>query len=116
MQEFICAKLLLGADGGKTAEFGNTQTRVGNSFWQRTRRCVRRPRKGRSLYNPADYPPLEYVEQQFTFIWQYISFGVPDQLREISTKIWQDEREKAAEVMAEAGRDQQVLHRRWPSW
>jgi hypothetical protein len=64
----------------------------------------------RSLYNPADYPPLEYVAQQFTLIWQYISFGVPDQLREISTKIWHDEREKAAEMMAEAGREiQQVL-------
>ncbi len=64
----------------------------------------------RSLYNPADYPPLEHVAQQFTFTWQYISFGVPDQLREISTRIWQDEREKAAQVMAEAGREiQQVL-------
>ena len=64
----------------------------------------------RSLYNPADYPPLEHVAQQFTFTWQYISFGVPDQLREISTKIWQDEREKAAQVMADAGREiQQVL-------
>ena len=64
----------------------------------------------RSLHNPADYPPLEYVAQQFTLIWQYISFGVPDQLREISTKIWHDEREKAAEMMAEAGREiQQVL-------
>jgi hypothetical protein len=50
------------------------------------------------------------VEDQFSFIWQYISFGVPEQLREISTKIWQDEREKAAEMMAEAGREiQQVL-------
>ena len=64
----------------------------------------------RSLYNPGDYPPVDHVAQQFTFTWQYISFGVPDQLREISTKIWQDEREKAAQVMAEAGREiQQVL-------
>jgi hypothetical protein len=64
----------------------------------------------RSLYNPSDYPPAEYVEQQFSLTWQYISFGVPDQLREISTKIWHDEREKAALVMAEAGREiQQVL-------
>ncbi|MBY0502730.1 MAG: hypothetical protein K2X03_02390 [Bryobacteraceae bacterium] len=64
----------------------------------------------RSLYNPADYPPCQYVQQQFTFTWQYISFGVPEQLREISTKIWHDEREKAAVMMAEAGREiQQVL-------
>ena len=72
--------------------------------------CQEAAQRLRSLYNPADYPPLEYVAQQFTFTWQYISFGVPDQLREISTKIWQDEREKAAQVMAEAGREiQQVL-------
>lgn len=72
--------------------------------------CQEAAKRLRSLYNPADYPPLENVAQQFTFTWQYISFGVPDQLREISTKIWQDEREKAAQVMAEAGREiQQVL-------
>jgi len=72
--------------------------------------CQEAGKRLRSLYNPTDYPPVEYVTQQFTFNWQYISFGVPDQLREISTKIWQDEREKAAQVMAEAGQEiQQVL-------
>jgi hypothetical protein len=72
--------------------------------------CQEAAKRLRSLYNPADYPPAEYVEGQFSFVWQYISFGVPDQLREISTKIWHDEREKAAEMMAEAGREiQQVL-------
>ena len=72
--------------------------------------CQEAAKRLRSLYNPTDYPPLDYVAQQFTLIWQYISFGVPDQLREISTKIWHDEREKAAEMMAEAGREiQQVL-------
>ena len=72
--------------------------------------CQEAAKRLRSLYNPTDYPPLEFVAQQFTLIWQYISFGVPDQLREISTKIWHDEREKAAEMMAEAGREiQQVL-------
>ncbi|MBL0158853.1 MAG: hypothetical protein IPP47_17355 [Bryobacterales bacterium] len=72
--------------------------------------CQEAGKRLRSLYDPTDYPPVEYVEQQFTFNWQYISFGVPDQLREISTKIWQDEREKAAQVMAEAGQEiQQVL-------
>ena len=72
--------------------------------------CQEASQRLRSLYNPSDYPPGDYVAQQFTFSWQYISFGVPDQLREISTRIWQDEREKAAQVMAEAGREiQQVL-------
>lgn len=72
--------------------------------------CQEAAQRLRSLYNPTDYPAADYVAQQFTFNWQYISFGVPDQLREISTKIWQDEREKAAQVMADAGREiQQVL-------
>ncbi len=74
------------------------------------RLCQDAAKRLRALYNPGDYPPVEYVAQQFTFLWQYISFGVPDQLREISTKIWQEEREKAAQVMAEAGHEiQQVL-------
>ncbi len=72
--------------------------------------CQEAAQRLRSLYNPSDYPPVEYVAQQFTFTWQYFVFGVPDQLREISTKIWHDEREKAAQVMADAGREiQQVL-------
>jgi hypothetical protein len=72
--------------------------------------CQEAAQRLRSLYNPGDYPPVDHVAQQFAFTWRYISFGVPDQLREISTRIWQDEREKAAQVMAEAGREiQQVL-------
>ena len=64
----------------------------------------------RTLYNPQDYPPVEYVRGQFGFTWQYVSFGVPEQLREISTRIWEGEREKAAQVMAEAAEEiQQVL-------
>jgi hypothetical protein len=64
----------------------------------------------RALYNPQDYPPIEYVRGQFGFTWQYVSFGVPEQLREISTRIWEGEREKAAQVMAEAAEEiQQVL-------
>lgn len=74
------------------------------------RLCQDAAKRLRSLYNPGDYPPVEHVERQFTFLWQYISFGVPEQLREISTRIWQEEREKAAQVMAEAGHEiQQVL-------
>ena len=64
----------------------------------------------RALYNPQDYPPIEHVRGQFGFTWQYVSFGVPEQLREISTRIWEGEREKAAQVMAEAAEEiQQVL-------
>ena len=61
--------------------------------------CQDAAKRLRGLYNPADYPPGTDVEREFGFCWQYISFGVPDQLREISTKIWHDEREKAAQMM-----------------
>jgi len=56
----------------------------------------------RTLYNPLDYPPVEEVRSEFTCSWQYVSYGVPHQLREVSERMFQDEREKAAERMAEA--------------
>jgi hypothetical protein len=72
--------------------------------------CQEAATRLRTLYNPRDYPPIEYVRQQFGFTWQYVSFGVPEQLREISTRIWEGEREKAAKVMAEASEEiQQVM-------
>jgi hypothetical protein len=56
----------------------------------------------RTLYNPADYPPVHEVRACFTLSWQYISYGVPDQLGEISARIFETEREKAAEAMSQA--------------
>ena len=42
--------------------------------------------------------------------WQYVSFGVPDQLKGISQEVWEQERDKAAQRMAEASSEiQQVL-------
>jgi len=38
----------------------------------------------------------------FTCSWQYVSYGVPDQLREVSEGMFEHEREKAAERIAEA--------------
>lgn len=64
----------------------------------------------RVLYNPADYPPVAFVRSKFTFTWQYLRFGTPGELREISPKIFAREREKAAQKMAEATMEiQQVL-------
>ena len=56
----------------------------------------------RTLYNPADYPPVDEVRACFTLSWQYISYGVPEQLGEISARIFETEREKAAEAMSQA--------------
>jgi hypothetical protein len=56
----------------------------------------------RTLYNPTDYPPVEEVRGCFSLSWQYISYGVPEQLGEISARIFETEREKAAEAMSQA--------------
>lgn len=72
--------------------------------------CQDAARRLRALYNPADYPPAEEVAREFGFSWQYVSFGVPEQLRGISREVFEQEREKAAQRMAEASSEiQQVL-------
>jgi hypothetical protein len=73
--------------------------------------CLDASTRLRGLYNPADYPCPEEVHQQFGFSWRYPSFGVPDQLREISQEVWQQEREKAAQRMAEASSEIQIVLR-----
>jgi len=107
----LCPLPLLESMEAKLREFAGRRSALVDAFLTSyPLLCQSAAARLRSLYNPADYPPAEYVEQQFSLTWQYISFGVPDQLREISTRIWHDEREKAALVMAEAGREiQQVL-------
>ncbi len=74
------------------------------------RLCQEAAGRLRTLYNPLDYPPVEEVRAEFTCSWQYISYGVPHQLREVSERMFQEEREKAAERMSEAYTEvQQVL-------
>jgi hypothetical protein len=72
--------------------------------------CRQISRRLRTLYNPADYPPLDYVQSKFTFGWKYLGFGAPEQLQEVSPRIFAIEREKAAQRMAEVTSEiQQVL-------
>jgi len=72
--------------------------------------CLDAAKRLRGLYNPADYPPVSDVAREFGFSWQYVSFGVPEQLKGISQEVWEQEREKAAQRMAEASCEiQQVL-------
>ncbi len=56
----------------------------------------------RKLYNPLDYPPVDELRTVFSCTWQYVSYGVPDQLRAVSRRIFQEECEKTAHLMAEA--------------
>lgn len=72
--------------------------------------CRQISQRLRTLYNPSDYPPVDYVRSKFSFRWEYLTFGVPGELQEVSRSIFVREREKAARKMAEATREiQQVL-------
>jgi hypothetical protein len=74
------------------------------------RMCQEAVGRLRTLHNPADYPPMEEVRSRFTFSWQYVSYGVPEQLREISARMFQVERDKAVQSMSEACAEvQQVM-------
>src|SRR5436309_11609680 len=73
--------------------------------------CQEAAKRLRGLYNPADYPPVEDVAREFGFSWRYVSFGVPDQLKAISREVWEQEREKAAQRMAEASTEIQTVLR-----
>ena len=66
------------------------------------RLCEEAAARLRTLYNPLDYPPVAEVRSEFTCSWQYVSYGVPHQLREVSERMFQDERDKAAQRMSEA--------------
>src|SRR6266581_5184371 len=73
--------------------------------------CQDAGKRLRGLYNPADYPPVDEVAREFGLSWQYVSFGVPDQLKGISQEVWEQERDKAAQRMAEASSEIQVVLR-----
>ncbi len=74
------------------------------------RLCQEAAGRLRTLYNPTDYLPADEVRSRFTFSWQYVSYGVPEQLREISAQFFQEEREKAVVAMSEARTEiQQVM-------
>jgi hypothetical protein len=73
--------------------------------------CRDAERRLRGLYNPAEYAQVDEIGQEFGFSWQYVSFGVPDQLKGISREVWEQEREKASLRMAEASAEIQVVLR-----
>lgn len=107
----LCPIPLLESVEGKLREFKDCRAELVESFLAAyPALCQDAAQRLRALYNPGDYPPVEEIEKEFGFHWRYVTFGVPDQLKEISTKLWNEEREKAAQVMAEAADEiQQVL-------
>lgn len=55
------------------------------------------------LFNPADYPSIEEIEACFNQEFNYLSFSIPDTLSEISSSIFNRERQKLADKIQEAG-------------
>jgi hypothetical protein len=49
----------------------------------------------RDLFNPADYPSVEVMQDSFRLRWQYISFNTPANLEQINKEIYQEEVAKA---------------------
>ena len=95
----------------KLHEFKDKRGELVESFLSAyPRLCQEAAGRLRTLYNPTDYPPVDEVRSHFTFSWQYVSYGVPEQLREISAHFFQEEREKAVVAMSEACTEiQQVM-------
>ena len=63
------------------------------------------------IYNPADYPELEYMKGKFSFRYQFVSMGVPGQLKELKKSIYRNEQDKARKV-AMAAADEIIQVRR----
>ena len=63
------------------------------------------------LWNAGDYIPATMIADEFKFEWNYVKLGVSDGLKEISTVLWQREKEKAAEKWRTAGDEIQALLR-----
>lgn len=55
-----------------------------------------------ALYNPREYPSVEQVRESFGMEYQFIECGVPGRLRDISTEMFEREREKAERIWVDA--------------
>lgn len=65
-----------------------------------------------SQYRPADYPSIDEVRRRFGFSWRYLPFGQPPpELKGVSQEVWNEERAKAADRMAEATAEIQLVLR-----
>lgn len=73
--------------------------------------CSEAPDRHRALHDPSDFLPLDRVRAAFSFSWRFVSFGVPDKLREIAPDLWDEERNKVAQLMTEAASEAQQVMR-----
>jgi hypothetical protein len=61
-----------------------------------------------SEFNRGDYPLPKYVRAKFGFDYQFTTFGVPGELKEISKEIFRNESKKAQRVMRDASTEAMV--------
>jgi len=73
--------------------------------------CAQAPERHRALHDPRDFPSVAEVRQAFSFYWRYVSFGVPDKLRDIASELWDEERSKAAQLLTNAAEEAQQVMR-----
>jgi Protein of unknown function (DUF3150) len=73
--------------------------------------CAQAPERHRALHDPRDFPSADRVREAFSFFWRYVSFGVPDKLREIAPDLWDEERNKVAQLMTNAAQEAQQVMR-----
>jgi hypothetical protein len=108
----ICPLAMLITVDNRLKQFAEERPRLVEAFVEvYPALCDQAPERFRVLHNPLDFLPLDQVRAAFSFSWRYISFGVPDKLREISPSLWEEERDKVARLMTEAAAEAQQLMR-----
>jgi hypothetical protein len=74
-------------------------------------RCAQANIDLNTLANTGDFPPVQEVRRRFGFSWRWLSFAVPDELKNIAPQVWKQECAKAADRMAEASAEIQLVLR-----
>ena len=59
----------------------------------------------RGLFNESDYPTEAQIRKAFTFEWQYLNFGTPGKLNEISAAFFEEQQSKMQAKVAEAANE-----------
>lgn len=57
------------------------------------------------LYRESDYPAVEEVRRSFTWVVRYISFSVPGSLRDVSSSLFEQEKERQEKMWEEAAEE-----------
>lgn len=108
----ICPLAMLTAVDNRLKQFAEERPKLVEAFIEvYPALCDQAPDRFRVLHNPLDFLPLDQVRAAFSFSWRYISFGVPDKLREIAPSLWEEERDKVARLMTEAAAEAQQVMR-----